>query len=314
MSPKALVFYLLFLSSWFGGFLVVPFVALLAYFGFWAPCALLAAYTVARLLIPLREWVAFKAWTAFVAHDGERGGYFDCYDLVLDDGVTHEALATPGQRRLFGFHPHGILLCGWTMAIADARTHAWRARWLAARLLTVMPFVAEWMCWVGVRPVAQIRRLMARGDNIAMAVGGFEEATYYEYGRHKAFVRGRGGFVKFCLRHGYAIHPFYVFGEERTYRALTVGLRFRLLLNRLRIPGVLFFGRWWCPLMPDPTARITVVVGAPLNAGKPPVDAPTAAMVSAAHAAYVAALRSLFDKHKAKYAHEGQDAQLELIE
>ena len=84
---------------------------------------------------PLREWAAFKAWAAFVAHDGEHGGYFDCYDLVLDDGVTHEALATPGQRRLFGFHPHGILLCGWTMANSDARTHAWRVSWLATHLL-----------------------------------------------------------------------------------------------------------------------------------------------------------------------------------
>ena len=55
MSPKALVFYLLFLSSWFGGFLVVPFVALLAWFGFVVPSALLAVYAVARVLAVVDE-------------------------------------------------------------------------------------------------------------------------------------------------------------------------------------------------------------------------------------------------------------------
>jgi hypothetical protein len=83
----------------------------------------------------------------------------------------------------------------------------------------------------------QIRALMKTGQNIAMAVGGFEEATHFARGRYIAYVRGRQGFIKYCLRHGYAIHPIFVFGEERTLRAVTAGLSLRLMLNRLKIPG-----------------------------------------------------------------------------
>ena len=68
-----------------------------------------------------------------------------------------EALADPSARRLFAFHPHGVLLCGWTMAIADPRTHAWRAAFLATRALTIMPLISEWMLWSGVRPVEKVR-------------------------------------------------------------------------------------------------------------------------------------------------------------
>ena len=50
--------------------------------------------------------------------------------------------------------------------------------------------------------------------------------------------------------------------------------------------------------MPDPAAKLAVVVGAPL-AGLPQIDEPSAADVAKWHAAYVAALRALFDRHKA---------------
>ena len=40
----------------------------------------------------------------------------------------------------------------------------------------------------------------------------------------------------------------------------------------------------------------------------------TAEAVRAMHAAYGAALRALFDKYKGEYAHDGEAAQLELIE
>jgi 2-acylglycerol O-acyltransferase 2 len=65
--------------------------------------------------------------------------------------------------------------------------------------------------------------------------------------------------------------------------------------------------------MPDPAAKLAVVVGAPL-AGLPQIDEPSAADVAKWHAAYVAALRALFDRHKAKHAFDGAAAELEIIE
>ena len=65
----------------------------------------------------------------------------------------------------------------------------------------------------------------------------------------------------------------------------------------------LFYGAWWCPLLPRADVAVHTVVGAPLQL--PRIAEPTAEQVTAYHALYVEALTRLFDDHKARfgYAH-----------
>lgn len=314
---QSTAFYATFLVSWFGAAGLTTALILSPVWGWFAdPSRYLLAwalYGAKRVLLPLREWRAFKAACAFAARDAKDGGYFEEYDIVFADGVEQADLAS-SRKRLFGFHPHGMLLCGWTMAIADARTTAWDAAWLATRWVTVMPLVSEWMVWLGVQAVegANFKRILASGKNICMAVGGYEEATHYEYGKYRVFLRGRGGFVKYCLKHGYAIHPVFTFGEERTYRSVAAGLKWRLLLNRIALPGVIFVGRWWCPFLPLPDAKLHTVVGAPIP-DFPHIPDPTREDTAKWLAAYEKHLVALFDAHKARYAAAGDRAVLEVI-
>ena len=173
---------------------------------------------------------------------------------------------------------------------------------------------------------------------MALLPGGFEEATLYARGAFRVYVRTRKaragladesrlaekaltrlrassspqGFIKFALQHGYAVHPVYTFGEERTFRAFTALRRMRLALNRLRLPGVLFLGTprlAALPFLPNPDAALLTVVGPPLRL--PLIAAPTAADVVLWHERYCDALRRLFDAHKAQAGCPA--AQLELL-
>ena len=62
------------------------------------------------------------------------------------------------------------------------------------------------------------------------------------------------------------------------------------------IPGILPWGKWWCPILPLDHAPLKVVVCEPLQL--PLVFAPTAAVVNEWHAKYVERLRELFERHK----------------
>ena len=122
------------------------------------------------------------------------------------------------------------------------------------------------------------------------------------------------GFIKFALQHGYAVHPVYTFGEERTYWAFTPLRAARLALNKLRLPAVLFVGTpalaaVALPFLPDPKAALLTVVGEPLQL--PRIEAPAAADVALWHGRYCDALQRLFDAHKAQAG--CPDAELELL-
>lgn len=115
--------------------------------------------------------------------------------------------------------------------------------------------------WTNTREcsAAHMRLCLGRGETVALLPGGFEEATVFRHGRCRVFVKGRAGFVKLALQHGYAVRPVFSFGEERTFRAFHWLLPLRLAVNRLKLPAVAFFGVPWLPFfMPDPNIDLTV--------------------------------------------------------
>lgn len=147
---------------------------------------------------------------------------------------------------------------------------------------------------------------------MALLPGGFEEATLYSRGAFRVYIRGRKGFIKFALQHGYAVHPVFTFGEERTFHAFTPLRATRLALNRLRLPAVLFLGTprlAALPFLPDPSAELHTVVGPPLRL--PRTQAPSPADVALWHGRYCDALQRLFDEHKREAG--VPDAVLEML-
>ncbi|KAG6610113.1 Diacylglycerol O-acyltransferase 2 [Phytophthora cinnamomi] len=218
----------------------------------------------------------------------------------------------PDDRALFAFHPHGVLSSGFAFNGAHHMSflHA-HCRWLVAENLFWFPVMRDLLNWMDFSCVARstFHRFMATGQNVCLIPGGFEEATLYERGKHRVFIKKRFGFIKLALQHGYKVHPAYTFGEEYAYYTFPYLLELRLKLNEFKIPGVIFFGLPHCFFLPCTDVDLITVIGEALVL--PRIEHPTKEDVQKYHAQYVQALQKLFDKYKSVYAVD-PEAQLEI--
>ncbi len=107
-----------------------------------------------------------------------------------------------------------------------------------------------------------VRRLMNQQRNLMLVPGGYEEATLTEKGRDKVFIKKRKGFVKLALEYGYYLIPVYTFGESSLYSTLSIP-KLGLMLNKLKIPGLLMYSR--NGILPDHNVKLTTVVGKPIQ-------------------------------------------------
>lgn len=208
-----------------------------------------------------------------------------------------------GSKALFSFHPHGMLTCGFSFNGAYHMGFERSAcRWLSAENLFWFPLIRDILNWMEYDSCAKSNMLkfMRRGQNLSLLPGGFEEATIFERGKHRVFLKKRFGFIKIALQHGYDVHPVYTFGEEYTFHTFPYLLQLRLQMNRFRVPGALFFGDAMCFYLPRNDVDLITVVGKPLRL--PHIEHPTKEDVQKYQKQYVEALQELFDSYKGVYA------------
>ncbi|EGZ22274.1 hypothetical protein PHYSODRAFT_314038 [Phytophthora sojae] len=218
----------------------------------------------------------------------------------------------PNDRAMFAFHPHGVLSNGWAFNGAHHLSfqHA-DCRWLVAENLFWFPVMRDLLNWMDFSSVAKatFHRFMPTGQNVCLIPGGFEEATLYERGKHRVYIKKRLGFIKLALQYGYKVHPVYSFGEEYAYHTFLYLLQLRLKLNQFKLPGVIFYGHPQCFFLPCTDVDLITVVGEALVL--PRIEHPTKEDVQKYHAQYVQALQKLFDKYKSVYAVD-PEAKLEV--
>lgn len=85
---------------------------------------------------------------------------------------------------------------------------------------------------------------MEKGTNIGLIPGGFEEATLTTQTALRIYIKNRKGFVKMALKYGYKISPVLTLGENMVYKTLDRFTKFRLMINRLKIPSVVHWSRY----------------------------------------------------------------------
>ncbi|KAG7397755.1 hypothetical protein PHYBOEH_000209 [Phytophthora boehmeriae] len=213
------------------------------------------------------------------------------------------AFVETGSKSLFAFHPHGILTCGFSFNGAYHMGFERSAcRWLSAENLFWFPLIRDILNWMEYSSCAKSNMLkfMRKNQNLSLLPGGFEEATLFQRGKHRVYLKKRFGFIKIALQHGYYVHPVYTFGEEYTFHAFPYLLWLRLQLNRFRLPGTLFFGDALCFYLPRSDVDLITVVGKPLQL--PHIKQPTKEDVQKYQKQYVEALQDLFDCYKKVYA------------
>jgi 2-acylglycerol O-acyltransferase 2 len=241
--------------------------------------------------------------------------YFDYNATIFEEFLEEEQDHTQPLRKdgrpfakeqdkaMYAFHPHGVLSSGFIINGAHScRFQASKIKWLVAENLFWLPFARDLLRWTGFSDVSKetFHQLMSESRNIALIPGGFQEATIYQKGEHRAYIKQRYGFIKMALQYGYKIYPVYTFGEEETYWTFPYFLKTRLRLNDYHIPGVLFQGVWWCFFLPFSTTKLVTIVGKPIQL--PLLQEPTKEQVQKYHSLYLETLQNLFDRNKTKYA------------
>jgi 2-acylglycerol O-acyltransferase 2 len=111
------------------------------------------------------------------------------------------------------------------------------------------PIIGLQLRWWGVGPVDghHLKNFLETGKPVGLLPGGFEEATLTTPTEYRIFIKSRKGFIKYALEHNYTVYPVLEFNEHKAFHTLDRFPSLRLLLNRLKIPSVLFFSpSSWC--------------------------------------------------------------------
>jgi len=298
---------LLFLSLWIFGAACVPLALGLAYFGSYLLMYIVVAYYSVRFVWRARFW---PRWKSIMRMNEPGRTYCNSHNVVFEKGAS---APVPGSKNMLCVAPHGILTVGFSCLVSSVEFEASETRWLVTDALLVLPFIRDVMIWSGISGcnASTFKKYLQRGLNVGLIPGGFQEATLFQRGHHRVFLKSRKGFIKYALQYGYQVQPAYMFGEEWTYWQYAPkfldGLRF--WLNKYNIPATFFMGKWLF-ILPDNDLDLTMVIGKPLVL--PHIRDPTAKQVDEWHSKYTAALKGVFDRNKAQYCCKGDGKKMEL--
>ena len=144
---------------------------------------------------------------------------------------------------MFGFHPHGVLSISIMVYMNYKNGSLSRMVGMASRFMLSVPFVGIILRLWGLQGVhhSNMNKLLKRGQSIGLVPGGFEEATLTVSDQLRVFIKQRKGFIKYALQQNYTIYPVLSLSEHRFFSTFPYLLKFRLWLNKFKIPAVLFW-------------------------------------------------------------------------
>ncbi len=226
--------------------------------------------------------------------------------------VSEEALDPEGTY-VYAAHPHGVFpMAQWLSMPASCapRAHArnasdtvdaailralpTRMRGAAADALLRLPLLRHLLSAAGLAPAgrAALAALLAARTSVVIVPGGIAEIFEARPDEEVLVLRSRKGFVRAALAAGVPLVPIYCFGNTACFRVRPPPAAVRALSRRARVGLLILF--WGRARVPVPfRTKLLVAVGPPL-APRPGEG------VEALHARYCAALRALFDRHKAR--------------
>lgn len=233
--------------------------------------------------------------------------YFRSSSLTYDTNVLQN-LQKKKNNQLLCVHPHGIFCMGWSILFGRGAELA-HIKFCFSTALYNSPFFRVLSKLIG-NPMSADKntfmKLMSKGNSLALIPGGFESASIHSSTQPRVHV-SKKGFIKYALVYGYELVPVYVFNEHKTYHNAQGFYKFRFWLNSFGLPGIIPFGKWWCPLLPKSEVDIHIVVGKGLQL--PVIAKPTREEVELWHGIYVKYLIDVYDTNKNRF---GEKKSLEV--
>lgn len=310
-------------------FLQAAFIAWMTHYLLWAPALFVVAgwwvyrsgplaffIGVALGLLYLQSFLSGyqyktgRPWPWFTSLGMWKLGH-EYYDLT----VVRTAALDAAKQYVFGFSPHGIMLASRLALYGGMWEKLFPGidqRCLAARPMFYCPGTREIGLWTGGVDAGRATALRVLRDGMSVLVypGGSREANLTHPDRPETTLILRKGFIRVAMQHGASLVPTYVFGEKWLYNVLTMPDWLRACILRLKLPALVFWGRFFT-LLPR-RRKLAVVFGEPLETSQYAAPAKDATdeekqayedAVEEVYQRYIAAIRALFEKHRDEFGY-----------
>lgn len=240
--------------------------------------------------------------------------------------VADEVVPHVGDGVMVCYHPHGVIPHGFCLNGAiraktrqpeknmpkEAMMHH-SVSGLQAPILFRIPILRQMLQLFGCTVPATKKgmySLLAKRMTFGIAVGGSEEVALHIRGRERLFLKKRAGFLKYALQFGFKVLIAYNFGESDLYSNVTFFEPVNMwLVKTFGFVLPVFWGRWWCPMIPRGDVALNTVFGEVLEL--PRIEEPTVEQVGEWHDKYMAAVNRVFETHKAQFGYA--DRKLEIL-
>ncbi|XP_072033302.1 2-acylglycerol O-acyltransferase 2-A-like [Amphiura filiformis] len=236
----------------------------------------------------------------------------------------------PHQNYVFGFHPHGLYVCGGIVNFCtEATGFSQLFPGITPHLLALVgifqyPFAREFLLSIGMCASSSdsFDNLLSKYSSstaVVIVVGGVKEMLETQPHIHMTYLSRRKGFIRKAIQHGAHLVPVYSFGENDLYDHYIMpegSWRRWLQVKLIKVvgyPPALFSGRGisnnTSGFLPY-RIPINTVVGRPINVKQNPC--PTKEDIDETHRIYMDSLISLFDEYKERFG-LGKEEKLKII-
>lgn len=232
--------------------------------------------------------------------------------------VVRTAELDSSKQYIFGIHPHGILILSRPSlygGVWEALFPGIELRALGASPMFWIPGCRELCLWLDAINAAKSVAMRAlhstvqknehnHSGKLSLMVypGGSKEIFTTDPKSKESVLIARKGFIKLAIQSGCSLVPAFVFGEKWMYeRKFLPKSIMDFFMKTLRLPLIIFFGRWWTwiPLQRKP---ITVVFGEPIQVEK--MDNPNDEYINQIFEKFYGQIRKLFEDHKGKLGYD----------
>jgi 2-acylglycerol O-acyltransferase 2 len=114
------------------------------------------------------------------------------------------------------------------------------------------------------------------------------------------FIKQRKGFIKYALKYGYTVRPVIITNEHKAMQTLDIFTKLRLLINKIKIPSVIYWNIKFGILFP-PGVVMNTIVGKGVKGSKIyGKEEPTHQEINQMHAQYIEEVKRMYEKNKSK--------------